>query len=91
MIVLWFVRFNEFLVLVVLYKTITSIVSKLSFQIISNYNFSKSKIFSKSSKRKTNNEKRTKNYEFFNLVKVSIIIFKWNITKDSYDKDIDNF
>ena len=32
------------------------------------------------------NEKRIDNYEFFNILKVSIRIFKEIFTKDSYDK-----
>ena len=35
------------------------------------------------------NEKRNDNYEFFNILQISIIIFKGIFTKDSYDKIID--
>ena len=35
------------------------------------------------------NEKRIDNYEFFNILKVSIRIFKEIFTKDSYDKIAD--
>ena len=35
------------------------------------------------------NEKRNDNYEFFNIHKISIRIFKGIFTKDSYDKIID--
>ncbi len=35
------------------------------------------------------NEKRNDNYEFFNILQISIRIFKWIFTKDSYDKIID--
>ena len=38
--------------------------------------------------KKFNNEKRTQRYENFNILKVSIRIFKLNFTKDSYDKTI---
>ena len=37
------------------------------------------------------NEKRIDCYEFFNIHKVSIKIFKEIFTKDSYDKIIDKF
>ena len=37
------------------------------------------------------NEKRIDNYKFFNILKISIIIFKAIFTKDSYDKIIDEF
>ncbi len=37
------------------------------------------------------NEKRIDNYKFFNILKVSIIILKAILTKDSYDKIIDEF
>ncbi len=37
------------------------------------------------------NEKRIHNYEFFNILKVSIKIFKEIFSKDSYDKIIDKF
>ncbi len=35
------------------------------------------------------NEKRNDNYEFFNILQISIRIFKGIFTKDSYDKIID--
>jgi hypothetical protein len=35
------------------------------------------------------NEKRNDNYEFFNILQISIRIFKGIFTKDSYDKLID--
>jgi hypothetical protein len=35
------------------------------------------------------NEKRNDNYEFFNILEISIRIFKGIFTKDSYDKIID--
>jgi hypothetical protein len=34
------------------------------------------------------NEKRNDNYEFFNILQISIRIFKGIFTKDSYDKII---
>ena len=34
------------------------------------------------------NEKRNDNYEFFNMLQISIRIFKGIFTKDSYDKII---
>ena len=37
------------------------------------------------------NEKRNDNYKFFNILKVSIIILKAILTKDSYDNIIDEF
>ncbi len=37
------------------------------------------------------NEKRIDNYKFFNILKVSIIILKAILTKDSYDNIIDEF
>ena len=35
------------------------------------------------------NKKRNDNYEFFNILQISIRIFKGIFTKDSYDKLID--
>ncbi len=35
------------------------------------------------------NEKHNDNYEFFNILQISIRIFKGIFTKDSYDKIID--
>ncbi len=35
------------------------------------------------------NEKRNDNYKFFNILQISIKIFKGIFTKDSYDKIID--
>ena len=35
------------------------------------------------------NEKRNDNYEFFNILEITIRIFKGIFTKDSYDKIID--
>ena len=35
------------------------------------------------------NEKRNDNYEFFNILQISIRIFKGIFTQDSYDKIID--
>jgi len=52
--------------------------------------FKKTKI-SKVFNGKFINEKRIDNYEFFNILKISIRILKENFTKDSYDKLIDKF